>query len=454
MTRTDQRTPASGPAARAAEQMARVEEAEERAAELAGVLNGAGGALVDLVADALAERLWEQWGIHSPAQWLAWKTGFSKGRAQMVVRIARRRSELPCAVEALRSGALSVDQVQLIAAHVPSAYDEAAVELARHTTVAQLAKVLPRYAWDTTEDDDPDDGAGSASDASADPAGDESKRRAWFGWDEAGEWGRLSASLPIDEAMALEAALKAARAELSSRHRADDPDGPVPWFDDADTLMELARSYLATGATEHPNRDRFLVHAHLEQHPDGTPVLRGHLGPVLPDALRRFVTCDSDVRPVFHTNGIALSAGRTQRLVPDRARKIIEQRDGGCVIPGCGRTRGLDVHHIVHWEDGGPTDTHNLCCLCRTHHRRHHLGLVGITGNADQLGGLVFTDRWRRPMAPSSQPRVVDASEPPETTAARTDIPVHVYRPATGERLRARDIWLSPAPTRAGPDLN
>lgn len=33
-----------------------------------------------------------------------------------------------------------------------------------------------------------------------------------------------------------------------------------------------------------------------------------------------------------------------------------------CVVPGCGATRGLPAHHLIHWEDGGPTDLDKLKC--------------------------------------------------------------------------------------------
>jgi hypothetical protein len=439
----------------------RIAEVEARVAEVAGVIHGGFAALVDLAGTALDEKLWQGWGIHSPAQWLAWKSGLSIRVAGQVVKVARRREDLPCAFAALRSGELSLDQVRLLARHVPGPYDESATALAKQMTVAQLERVLPRYAWgDDTPDDPPDPepepkpepkpASDPTSESEKEKQDPDRERRGSFWFDEHGR-GRLSAVLAGDEALLLDAALKAARAELLARHRAECPDEPVPWFGHADALVELARSYMARGAVEHPGRDRFVVHAHLEQHPDGTPVVRSHLGPVLPDVLRRFLTCDCDVRPVWEVHGTALSVGRTERLVPDRARRIIEQRDGGCIVPGCGRTVGLDVHHIVHWEHGGRTDTSNLCCLCRKHHRQHHLGLLGISGDADRPGELVVTDRWGRPMHTSGVIPPAEPKAPPERTAATREVPVVTYKPATGERCNARDIWLQPRATRAGP---
>ena len=46
----------------------------------------------------------------------------------------------------------------------------------------------------------------------------------------------------------------------------------------------------------------------------------------------------------------------------------------------------------IHWDDDGPTETWNLISLCPHHHRLHHQGKLGITGNADIPGGLIFTD--------------------------------------------------------------
>ncbi|MCA1822493.1 MAG: HNH endonuclease, partial [Pseudonocardia sp.] len=65
-------------------------------------------------------------------------------------------------------------------------------------------------------------------------------------------------------------------------------------------------------------------------------------------------------RAVVESEGRALSVGRAFRIVPERTRVAVEDRDAGCRVPGCERSRWLHVHHIRHWEDGGPTDTPNL----------------------------------------------------------------------------------------------
>ena len=65
--------------------------------------------------------------------------------------------------------------------------------------------------------------------------------------------------------------------------------------------------------------------------------------------------------------------------VPDRIREQVALRDRTCVFPWCTRpARGCDIDHIVEFDhhaaaegrpQPGPTQTDNLACLCRSHHR-------------------------------------------------------------------------------------
>ena len=109
-----------------------------------------------------------------------------------------------------------------------------------------------------------------------------------------------------------------------------------------------------------------------------------HLGPLLSDAERRYLTCDATCEVWFQRDGEPIGAGRTTRLINRRLRRALEHRHPTCAVPGCGATRGLHAHHIRHWEDGGPTELNNLVLLCPYHHRLHHRGLITITGPADR----------------------------------------------------------------------
>jgi hypothetical protein len=99
------------------------------------------------------------------------------------------------------------------------------------------------------------------------------------------------------------------------------------------------------------------------------------------------------------------------------------------------------VHHLVHVEHGGATDTANLIALCPYHHRQHHQGHLGITGNADQADGLAFTNARGDPI--TSAAHVIRPTGPPPTPAKR-------YIHPLGERLdRWAVMFRDPPPTSA-----
>lgn len=110
---------------------------------------------------------------------------------------------------------------------------------------------------------------------------------------------------------------------------------------------------------------------------------RRHLedGPAVGPGAAQRLACDSIVTALLHDpRGRVIDVGRRHRLVTPRLRRAVAERDGGiCTFPGCRNNRWLDVHHVVHWEDGGPTDLGNLLLLCGTHHRAHHDGAFDVT---------------------------------------------------------------------------
>jgi len=89
----------------------------------------------------------------------------------------------------------------------------------------------------------------------------------------------------------------------------------------------------------------------------------------LPDLLG--CLSDADVVPVVtDPAGAVLSLGRTRRLASRAQRLALAARDGGCSFPQCDRPAPwTEVHHVIPWQDGGPTDLDNLTLVCRFHHR-------------------------------------------------------------------------------------
>jgi hypothetical protein len=221
------------------------------------------------------------------------------------------------------------------------------------------------------------------------------------------EWGRftLRFSAPADLGALVAAALKEAKDALFGAGRPE-----VTW---ADALSEIAGRSL--GTVESVNRrDAFRTYVHLDT--DGG-WLTGR--PRLPKHLSDRLTCDEVLQPLWLTGGAPVNVGRAQRIVPTRTRRLVEDRDRGCRFPGCNATAHVECHHVIHWADGGLTDTPNLACLCPYHHDAHHGGEFIVTGDADNPRGLTFTTRRGLPI--SLGPTFNTPTHPASTDPAPTD---------------------------------
>ena len=72
---------------------------------------------------------------------------------------------------------------------------------------------------------------------------------------------------------------------------------------------------------------------------------------------------------------------RVTSTIPAAIRRKVFHRDHfACVVPGCRATRHLDLHHVVHRENGGDHSMGNISVMCFGCHQRHHAGQLRITG--------------------------------------------------------------------------
>ena len=186
----------------------------------------------------------------------------------------------------------------------------------------------------------------------------------------------------------------------------------------------------------HGQHTTVVVHVDVEQRAAAL-----HLGPLLTDAERRYLTCDATCEVWFERHGEVIGAGRATRLINRRLRRALEHRDRMCAVPGCGATRGLHAHHIRHWEDGGPTELANLVLVCPYHHRLHHRGVITITGPADAS----HRHRQRRPI---TEPGIAGA--PTHPTPARGGALPGTYRRAR----RLVVVRTLPTPTTTDKQLD
>jgi hypothetical protein len=90
---------------------------------------------------------------------------------------------------------------------------------------------------------------------------------------------------------------------------------------------------------------------------------------------------------------------RAYQDIPPATARLVWHRDGGhCQTPGCRSSRGLEIHHIIHRDDGGSHEPSNLTIRCSACHRSHHAGRLMISGTApDRIETRRCDERDRKP---------------------------------------------------------
>jgi hypothetical protein len=361
---------------------------------------------VEIIAEVGHDELWGATGARSVAALVAWKTGSSSGNAHTIATVAHRLEEFPRCAAGMREGRLSLDQVGVIAARAGEGSDEHYAALAEVASVSQLrtaVKLEPR--------------------PEPDPRPQPERSITKTSGEEFTCW-RIKLPQPdaakFDAALAshLDALIAEWKHDHSNGDRASDQRPPLPSTGEAFMRLVEAGWDAEAARRPHGHHTTVVVHVDVEQRAAAL-----HLGPLLSEAERRYLTCDATCEVWFERDGQVIGAGRATRLINRRLRRALEHRHPTCAVPGCGATGGLHAHHIRHWEDGGPTELVNLVLVCPYHHRLHHRGVITITGPADDL---IVTDSSGRRLsagslarAPTKPPPAVPPS--PGPTGERAD---------------------------------
>jgi hypothetical protein len=384
----------------------RLEVLFDEVAELCGQRNAIDARLVEIVAELERDELCGATGARSIPAVVAWKTGVTPRNAETIVAVARRLEEFPRCAQGMREGRLSLDQVGVIAARAGEGSDEHYAQLAAVATVDQLrtaVKLEPR----------PEPAPRPEPERSITKTANE-------------EFTCWRITLPNLDAATFDAALASHRDALIGEWKHDHANGqgagdqapPMPGS--AEAFMRLVEASWDAEAARRPHGQQTTVVVHVDAQ---QRVAALHLGPLLTDAERRYLTCDATCEVWFERGGEVIGAGRSTRVISRRLRRALEHRHRMCAVPGCGATRGLHAHHIRHWEDGGPTELFNLVLVCPYHHRLHHRGVITIAGPTDDL---IVTDSSGRRLRAGSLARPPNLPPPavapcPGPTGERAD---------------------------------
>lgn len=334
---------------------------EREVGELAAHIAAATCRWLLLVAELDRRRAWADWGSKSCAAWLSYACGLAPSAAREQVRVARRLEELPRVREAFGKGELSYSKTRAISRVASEESEAELIHLARHATAAQLEKVARAYR-----------GVVSAQVEQANETYED--RHLSYQWDEDGSL-VVNGRLPAEDGALLIRALEGARERLRASAEAPEREkGPC----NADALVSLAESGLATAGAARPSAERTQVVVHVASSAlagdaaDGACEIEN--GPALAPETARRLACDASLVAMTERNGRPLSVGRKTRSIPPALRRALQRRDDGCRFPGCTQHRFVDGHHIKHWAHGGETKLSNLVLLCRHHHRLIHEG--------------------------------------------------------------------------------
>ena len=347
----------------------------DRIRELLEAKNRIDAQLARSVRAAELQQASEDDGQKSMRSWLRGHGRLSPGAAGQLVRNGRALDHLPVLAAAFAAGAVTAEQVAVVAPIAKEDRRTAALaqgvdldEVDRTLTVVaaerhiqQLARVVHHYL-SRLDPDGPE----------PDPTDQRSLTLSKYSDGTVAVRGQLDAVGGEKLQAALEAITQADRPKGDRRTRAQQL---------ADALVQLADNQLASGnlpflRTVKPNVAVTIPVTDLLDPVTGLAAAATGFGGLVSAAKARQLACDGAITTiVIDEHGMPMNMGRTKRVVPPHLRKAVELRDEECVFAGCGAPKyGCDVHHLIHWLFGGETSLENSALLCERHHTKVHHG--------------------------------------------------------------------------------
>jgi hypothetical protein len=289
------------------------------------------------------------------------------------VETARRLESLPAIASVAMDGGLSDEQLSGVVKVADEASDREWAHRAQHTDPLELERLARRAKTPSAED-----------------------ARARFAAREHRMWHRggmlhYRGQLPDDMGAKFEAIITGLTEQMK-------PAKGEPWvpFEQraADALVALCEPY----CSENDHEPSLAVQANIQiaVPPEGPAHIAGI---PIAETLLEQLRANATIEPVLLDEcGAVVGFGRRTSAISPKLRRAVLLRDTRCRVPGCGRRRGLEVHHLLPRSRGGLDVIANLACVCPAHHRLlvPH-GLLALVGNPNLPDGLELVTASRGP---------------------------------------------------------
>jgi len=329
--------------------------------------------LTAAVGEFAASEAWAVEGATSVKAWLRHEGRMSSGDAHRLARAAARLCTCPATQEAWLAGTLSGGHVQAVVANVSEA---TAPLFAEHEP--EMVPVLAAL--------DPVDAPAVMrewclrAEAVIDDAGDgpDQPERSLFHSRLMDCRSVLRGTFDPEAAEVVDTALRLAMTDDAVAEAEAEADGGrvrLPAERRADALVDVCRHFLDhqrghRGGRHRPHLNVVVDLDAVENRGQGRLIDGTPLDPV---TIQRLL-CDAAVhRVVTDGRSMVLDYGRATRTISPAMWATLVLRDRHCRAAGCDRRPDMcEAHHVVPWQDGGPTDQHNLVLLCTRHHHLLH----------------------------------------------------------------------------------
>ena len=343
-----------------------------------------------------AKTVWRGDGARSCGGWLSVRTELSRARAGGIAGSARDLRACPYVEAASLAGRIGTAKVRLLLdardvyPDLFAQWEQRLVGWIEPLTVAQAAKATADWAVraEATREADERDAAGDDPDGAPEP--DPSlANKLHLSSSLEGRWALDGDYDPVTGAE-LHGAVQAWIDRQFDQGTYRNDDGLTLSQRRAAALAALALRGALPGQTKHGD-PRPSVAIRIDSRTlDGEPVtdlddLRTRCCSLedatpIPRASAERLLCTARVQAMvvrIAQDGAIETLGITDLLrgANRKQRRALRNRDGGCAFTGCTAPPDwCEAHHLIHWEDDGPTLIDNLVLLCRHHHHLVHEG--------------------------------------------------------------------------------